>query len=72
MFFYSIDPTQKPAIIIYCCYVRQAMPHIMFSRGEKYTTEQKRKLTMFRQDRQDRAGYFWYETRSQLSNVVSF
>ncbi len=45
----------------------------MFLRSEKYITEQRE--IWQHADRQDRAGYFWYEKRSQdsqLSNVVIF
>ncbi len=45
----------------------------MFSRSEKYIAEQRGNWQ--HTDRQDKAGYFWYEPRSQdsqLSNVVIF
>ncbi len=38
----------------------------MLSRSEKYIA------TWHRTDRQDRAGYFWYETRSQDSQLSNF
>ncbi len=40
--------------------------HIMFSRSEKYIAEQRGNWQ--RADRQERAGYFWYETVSVLKN----
>ncbi len=40
----------------------------MFSRSEKYNVEQRENWQ--RTDRQDRAGYFWYQTKYQLSNFV--
>ncbi len=40
----------------------------MFSRSEKYIVEQRQHWQ--RTDRQDRAGYFSYETKSQLLNFV--
>ncbi len=46
---------------------------LMFSRSEKYIVEQRENWQ--HTDREDRAGYFWYETRSQdpqLLNCVSF
>ncbi len=45
----------------------------MFSRSEKYIAEQRGNWQ--NTDREDRAGYFWYETRSQdpqLLNCVIF
>ncbi len=45
----------------------------MFSRSEKYIAEQRGNWQ--HTDREDRAGYFWYETRSQdpqLLNRVIF
>ncbi len=49
--------------------VRQAVP-LSFSRSEQYIGEQTENWQCT--DRQDRAGYFCYETRAQLSNVVLF
>ncbi len=40
----------------------------MFSRSEKYIAEQR--VHWQRAIRQDRAGYFWYESKSPLSNFV--
>ncbi len=42
----------------------------MFSHSEKYIVEQRGNWQ--HAERQDRAGYFWYETKSQLSNFVIF
>ncbi len=40
----------------------------MFSRSEKYIVEQRGN----RQDKENRAGYLWYETKTELSNFVVF
>ncbi len=42
----------------------------LFSRSEKYIVEQRGNWQ--HADRQDRAGYYWYKTKSQLSNIVIF
>ncbi len=61
-------PITKTRPLSYCCYVRHAAltPHIMFSRSGKQFAEQRGNWQ--HANRQDRAGYFWYETKSQLSN----
>ncbi len=56
--------------------VTVAMPDIqcsltlhMFSRSEKYIAEQRGNWQ--HTDREDRAGYFWYETRSQDPQLLN-
>ncbi len=41
----------------------------MFSRSEKYIAEQRGNWQ--HTDREDRAGYFWYETRSQDPQLLN-
>ncbi len=72
----ELGRSQNPPTLSYCCYARHTMPlsHLhMFSRSEKYIAEQRGNWQ--NTDREDRAGYFWYETRSQdpqLLNGVIF
>ncbi len=52
------DPSQRHALR-YCCYVQQ--DHV-FTQNKENTDNA--------QDRQEKASYFWYDTKSQLSNFV--
>ncbi len=68
----GIDPSQRLTPLSY--FVRQAIVllyHTSCSHTVKKHCEAKRKLTICRQ-RQNRAGYFWCETWSQLLNFVIF
>lgn len=60
----EMDPLQRPVLLSYCCYVRQdnVLSHCTpFSRVEKkYIAEQRKNWKC--PNRQDKAGYFWYET----------
>ncbi len=44
--------------------------HIMFSRSEKYIAEQRGNGQ--HTDREDRAAYFWYETKSQDPQLLNW
>ncbi len=76
IFWLAIDRSQNPPTLSYCCHDdKQCRSHTthMFSRSEKYIAEQRGNWQ--HTDREDRAGYFWYETRSQdpqLLNGVIF
>ncbi len=68
MYVVAIDPSQKPVSpFVTVFYVWQAMA-LSLSHIEKYIAEKRGQCA----DRQDRAGYFWYEIKFQVSNFVIF
>ncbi len=73
---HSIDRSQtRPPLVTVAMTDKQCSSHTthMFSRSEKYIAEQRGNWQ--HTDREDRAGYFWYDTRfqdPQLLNWVIF
>ncbi len=68
-------PFAKPAhpLLLLCPTYNATLTLHMFSRSEKYIAEQRGNWQ--HTDREDKAGFFWYETRSQdpqLLNCVIF
>ncbi len=63
------DP--PPSLLLLCLTSLGALtPHTIFSHSKKYIAEQGE--NRWRADRQDGAGYFWYETKSQLLHLGIF
>ncbi len=69
----TVRKTRPPLVTVAMPDIQCALTLHMFSRSEKYIAEQRGNWQ--NTDREDRAGYFWYETRSQdpqLLNCVIF
>ncbi len=73
----TIDSSQNPPPLVTVAtsdkpWCSDATHHVLtqFSRSEKYIVEQRGNWQ--HTDREDRAGYFRYETKSQLLNFVTF
>ncbi len=61
----------RPPLVTVAMTDKQCRSHttLMFSRSEKYIAEQRGNWQ--HTDREDRAGYFWYETRSQDPQLLN-